>query len=51
MAHGCELDIDAVTFDMLIAQAPKHRRTIKDTIKHKLLWRQDTSFPISKRKR
>ena len=51
MAHGYELDIDAETFDMLIAQAPKYRRTIKDTIKHKPLWRQDTSFPISKRKR
>jgi len=26
---------------MLIAQAPKHRRTVKDTIRHKLLWRQN----------
>lgn len=51
MAHGYELDIDAATFDKLIAQAPKHRRTIKDTIKHKLLWRQDKSFPLSRRKR
>lgn len=36
MAHGCELPIDAATFDMLIAQAPKKPRTITDTIKHKL---------------
>ena len=51
MAHGCELGIDAATFDQLIAQAPKHRRTIKDTIKHKLLWRQNDGFSIRKRKR
>ena len=51
MAHGCELGIDAATFDSLIAQAPKHRRTIKDTIKHKLLWRQDDGFSLRKRKR
>jgi glyoxylase-like metal-dependent hydrolase (beta-lactamase superfamily II) len=51
MAHGCELDIDAATFDKLIAQAPKHRRTIKDTIKHKLLWRQNDGFSLRKRKR
>lgn len=38
MAHGRELSIDAATFDMLIMQAPKHRRTVKDTIRHKLLW-------------
>ncbi|WP_201615653.1 MBL fold metallo-hydrolase [Psychrobacter urativorans] len=38
MAHGRELVIDAATFDMLIVQAPKHRRTVKDTIRHKLLW-------------
>lgn len=37
MAHGCELAIDAATFDMLIAQAPKKPRTITDTIKHKLM--------------
>lgn len=51
MAHGCELDIDAATFDKLIAKAPKHRRTIKDTIKHKLLWRQNDGFSLRKRKR
>ena len=39
MAHGRELMIDAVTFDMLIKQAPKHRRTVKDTICHKVLWK------------
>ena len=37
MAHGCELAIDDKTFDMLILQAPKSPRTIKDTIKHKLM--------------
>lgn len=36
MAHGRELVIDAATFDMLIRQAPKQPRTVKDTIKHKL---------------
>lgn len=51
MAHGRELAIDAETFDMLITQAPKHPRTIKDTIKHKLLWRKDTDFTIFKRNR
>lgn len=39
MAHGRELAIDAATFDMLIMQAPKQPRTVKDTIKHKLLRR------------
>ncbi|WP_199506770.1 MULTISPECIES: MBL fold metallo-hydrolase [unclassified Psychrobacter] len=39
MAHGRELAIDAPTFDMLIANAPTERRTIKDTLIHKLLWR------------
>lgn len=39
MAHGRELAIDAATFDMLIRQAPKQPRTVKDTIKHKLLRR------------
>jgi glyoxylase-like metal-dependent hydrolase (beta-lactamase superfamily II) len=38
MAHGRELAIDAATFDRLIVQAPKHRRTVKDTIHHKILW-------------
>ena len=38
MAHGREFVIDAETFDMLIRQAPKHRRTVKDTIRHKLVW-------------
>lgn len=38
MAHGRELVIDAATFDELIRQAPKRCRTVKDTIKHKLLW-------------
>ncbi len=40
MAHGRHLAIDAATFDRLIADAPKQRRTIKDTIVHKLLWRR-----------
>ncbi len=51
MAHGRELAIDEATFDMLIKQAPKHPRTIKDTIKHKLLWRKDADFSIFKRNR
>ena len=51
MAHGCELGIDAATFDKLIAKAPKYRRTIKDTIKHKLLLRQNEGFSLRKRKR
>lgn len=38
MAHGGIMHIDDATFAQLIAQAPKHRRTVKDTIKHKLLW-------------
>lgn len=38
MAHGRELAIDTATFDMLISQAPKQARTVKDTIRHKLLW-------------
>lgn len=42
MAHGRELYIDAETFDMLIRQAPKQPRTVKDTIKHKLLWRKSS---------
>lgn len=48
MAHGCELAIDEETFDKLIAGAPKHPRTIKDTIKHKLLWRRDADYSIFK---
>lgn len=51
MAHGRELAIDEATFDMLITQAPKHPRTIKDTIKHKLLWRKNADFSIFKRNR
>lgn len=39
MAHGRELRIDAATFDMLIEQAPEQRRTVKDTIRHKLFWK------------
>ncbi|WP_201589947.1 MBL fold metallo-hydrolase [Psychrobacter fozii] len=50
MAHGCELMIDEATFDMLITQAPKHPRTIKDTIKHKLLWRKNSDFTVFKKK-
>ena len=50
MAHGCELAIDEATFDMLITQAPKHPRTIKDTIKHKLLWRKNSDFTVFKKK-
>ena len=38
LAHGCELMIDAATFDSLIKQAPKHQRTVKDTIRHKIVW-------------
>ncbi|WP_350562843.1 MBL fold metallo-hydrolase [Psychrobacter sp. CAL346-MNA-CIBAN-0220] len=48
MAHGRELAIDAATFDMLIVQAPKHRRTVKDTIRHKLLWGKSEGFNIFK---
>ena len=51
MAHGGELAIDEATFDMLIAQAPKEPRTIKDTIKHKLLWQKDADFSLFKRNR
>ncbi|MDN5733693.1 MBL fold metallo-hydrolase [Psychrobacter celer] len=51
MAHGRELAIDDATFDMLITQAPKHPRTIKDTIKHKLLWRKDADFTVFSRRR
>ena len=51
MAHGRELAIDQVTFDTLITQAPKHPRTIKDTIKHKLLWRKKDNFRLFKRRR
>ena len=51
MAHGCELNIDAATFDMLIKEAPKHRRTIKDTIKHKLLWGRKDNINLRKHKR
>ncbi|MBH0096411.1 MBL fold metallo-hydrolase [Psychrobacter sp. NZS113] len=51
MAHGYELAIDDATFDMLITQAPKHPRTIKDTIKHKLLWRKNSDFTVFKKKR
>lgn len=51
MAHGGELAIDEVTFDSLISQAPKHRRTIKDTIRHKLLWRKKAGSNILKRTR
>ena len=38
MAHGRELMIDAATFDSLIKQAPKYQRTVKDTIRHKIVW-------------
>ncbi|MGP9545969.1 MBL fold metallo-hydrolase [Psychrobacter sp. AOP7-B1-25] len=51
MAHGRELAIDQVTFDTLITQAPKYPRTIKDTIKHKLLWRKKDNFRLFKRRR
>ncbi|MGR3899739.1 MBL fold metallo-hydrolase [Psychrobacter sp. 1176_08] len=51
MAHGCEMAIDEDTFDELIAGAPKHPRTIKDTIKHKLLWRRDRDRHIFKQNR
>lgn len=40
MAHGGELAIDEATFDMLIKQAPKSPRTVKDTIKHKVMGRK-----------
>lgn len=42
MAHGYELAIDAATFDQLIKQAPKRPRTVKDTIKHKLMGRKES---------
>jgi len=51
MAHGRELAMDTADFDHFIAQAPKHPRTIKDTIKHKLLWRKGGSFRRFKRRR
>lgn len=51
MAHGGELAIDEATFDQLITDAPKYPRTIKDTIKHKLLWRTDADFGMFKRRR
>lgn len=51
MAHGGELAIDEATFDQLITDAPKYPRTIKDTIKHKLLWRRNADFSIFKQKR
>ena len=51
MAHGGELAIDEATFDQLITDAPKYPRTIKDTIKHKLLWRRDIDFGMFKRRR
>lgn len=50
MAHGCALAIDEATFDLLITQAPKQPRTIKDTIKHKLLWRKNSDFTVFKKK-
>ncbi len=50
MAHGRELTIDAETFDSLISQAPKKPRTVKDTIKHKLLWGKSNDFSFRKRK-
>ncbi len=49
MAHGYELAIDAETFDKLISQAPKQPRTVKDTIKHKLLWGHSNDFSFRKR--
>lgn len=51
MAHGGELVIDEATFDSLIIQAPKQPRTIKDTIKHKLLWRRNADLSMFKRNR
>lgn len=39
LAHGGALVIDEVTFDALIEQAPKQRRTVKATIYHKLSWK------------
>lgn len=50
MAHGYELAIDAKTFDKLISQAPKQPRTVKDTIKHKLMWGRKSEFSFRKRK-
>ncbi|MFT5427993.1 MAG: glyoxylase-like metal-dependent hydrolase (beta-lactamase superfamily II) [Psychrobacter glaciei] len=50
MAHGRELAMDTADFDHFIAQAPKHPRTIKDTIKHKLLWRKGGNFRLFKRR-
>lgn len=51
MAHGRELAIDDTTFDTLITQAPKQPRTIKDTIKHKLLFRKNADPSMFKRKK
>lgn len=51
MAHGGELMINEATFNQLITDAPKYPRTIKDTIKHKLLWRRNADFSIFKQKR
>ncbi len=42
MAHGRELTIDAATFELLLAHAPNYRRTVKDTIRHKLFWWQQS---------
>lgn len=50
MAHGRELAMSTAEFDAFIAQAPKHPRTIKDTIKHKLLWRRKDKSQLFKRK-
>ncbi|MGO1282007.1 MAG: MBL fold metallo-hydrolase [Psychrobacter sp.] len=51
MAHGRELAIDQAMFDTLITQAPKQPRTIKDTIKHKLLRRKNADFSMFKQKK
>ncbi|PKH81474.1 MBL fold metallo-hydrolase [Psychrobacter sp. 4Bb] len=50
MAHGRELAMSEAEFDEFIAHAPKHPRTIKDTIRHKLLWRKRDNFRLFKRR-
>ncbi|WP_201509744.1 MBL fold metallo-hydrolase [Psychrobacter alimentarius] len=51
MAHGRERAMSRVEFDEFIAQAPKYPRTIKDTIKHKLLWRKGRNRHVFKQNR
>lgn len=43
MAHGGRMSIDNATFNDLINHAPRNNRTVKDTIKHKLIWWKKSS--------